>query len=66
MAEGRGVSKNTINRLRQLRNLKPHPSRIIKLSRAAHLLEELINVVGLYLSPPENAPMLCLDDRSRI
>jgi hypothetical protein len=48
MAEAHGVSKNTVNRLGQLHNLKPHLSRTYKLSRDAKFLEKLTDVVGLY------------------
>lgn len=49
MAEAQGVSKNTVNRLWQLHNLKPHLSRTLKLSRDGRFLEKLTDVVGLYL-----------------
>jgi hypothetical protein len=41
------VSKNTINRLWQLHNLKPHLHRTFKLSRDPNFLEKLTDVVGL-------------------
>ena len=66
MAEAQGVSKNTINRLWQLHNLKPHLSRTFKLSRDANLLENLTDVVGLYLNPPDKALVLCLNEMSQI
>jgi len=66
MAEAQGVSKNTINRLWQLHNLKPHLSRTFKLSRDANFLEKLTDVVGLYLNPPDKALVLCLDEKSQI
>ncbi len=66
MAEAQGVSKNTVNRLWQLHNLKPHLSRTFKLSRDAKFLEKLTDVVGLYLNPPEKALVLCLDEKSQI
>ena len=66
MAEAQGVSKNTINRLWQLHNLKPHLSRTFKLSRDANFLEKLPDVVGLYLNPPDKALVLCLDEKSQI
>ena len=66
MAEAQGVSKNTVNRLWQLHNLKPHLSRAFKLSRDAKFLEKLTDVVGLYLNPPEKALVLCLDEKSQI
>jgi len=66
MAEAQGVSKNTVNRLWQLHNIKPHLSGTFKLSRDANFLEKLTDVVGLYLNPPEKALVLCLDEKSQI
>lgn len=66
MAEAQQVSKNTVNRLWRLHNLKPHLSRTFKLSRDAKFLEKLTDVVGLYLNPPHKALVLCLDEKSQI
>ncbi len=66
MAESQEVSKNTVNRLWQLHNLKPHLSRSFKLSRDAKFLEKLTDVVGLYLNPPDKTLVLCLDEKSQI
>ena len=66
MAEQQGVGKDTVNRLWQLHNLKPHLSRTFKLSRDAKFLEKLTDVVGLYLNPPQKAVVLCLDEKSQI
>jgi transposase len=66
MAESQEVSKNTVNRLWQLHNLKPHLSRTFKLSRDARFLEKLTDVVGLYLNPPDKTLVLCLDEKSQI
>lgn len=66
MAEEQGVSKNTVNRLWQVHNLKPHLSRTFKLSRDLKFLEKLTDVVALYLSPPDKAIVLCLDEKTQI
>ncbi len=66
MAEAQSVSKNTVNRLWQLHNIKPHLSGTFKLSRDAKFLEKLTDVVGLYLNPPDKALVLCLDEKSQI
>jgi transposase len=66
MAEAQAVSKNTVNRLWQLHNLKPHLSDTFKLSRDGQFLEKLSDVVGLYLNPPQKALVLCLDEKSQI
>jgi len=66
MATAQGVSKNTVNRLWQLHNLKPHLSQTFKLSRDPKFLEKLTDVVGLYLNPPEKVVVLCVDEKSQI
>ena len=66
MAAAQGVSKNTVNRLWQLHNLKPHLHRTFKLSRDPQFLEKLTDVVGLYLNPPQKAVVICLDEKSQI
>ena len=59
-------SKNTINRIWQEHNLKPHLSRTFKLSRDPRFLEKLTDVVGLYLNPPDKTLVLCVDEKSQI
>jgi len=66
MAQAQGVSKNTVNRLWQLHNLKPHLSHTFKLSRDPKFVEKLTDVVGLYLNPPEKAIVLCVDEKSQM
>jgi transposase len=66
MAQAQGVSKNTVNRLWQLHNLKPHLNRTFKLSRDPKFIVKLTDVVGLYLNPPQKAIVLCVDEKSQI
>ena len=66
MSKAQGVSKNTVNRLWQLHNLKPHLSKTFKLSRDPRFLAKLTDVVGLYLNPPDKALILCVDEKSQI
>jgi len=66
MAKAQGVSKNTVNRLWQLHNLKPHLSHTFKLSRDPKFVQKLTDVVGLYLNPPQKAIVLCVDEKSQI
>ena len=47
-------------------NLKPHRVKTFKLSRDAQFLEKLTDVVGLYLNPPQQALVLCVDEKSQI
>ena len=66
MAARQGVSKSTINNIWQSHNLKPHRVKPFKLSRDAKFLEKLTDVVGLYLNPPQQAIVLCVDEKSQI
>jgi len=66
LAAAQGVSKSTVNRVWQSHNLKPHRTKTFKLSRDAKFLEKLTDVVGLYLNPPQQALVLCVDEKSQI
>lgn len=66
MAQAQGVSKNTVNRLWQLHQVKPHRQATFKLSRDKKFLEKLTDVVGLYLNPPHRALVICVDEKSQI
>jgi transposase len=66
LAERIGVSKSTVSNIWRSHNLKPHRVKTFKLSRAPHFLEKLTDVVGLYLNPPEQAMVLCVDEKSQI
>ena len=66
MATAHGVSKSTVNNIWQSHNLKPHRVKKFKLSRDARFLEKLTDVVGLYLNPPQQAMVLCVDEKSQI
>lgn len=66
LALAQGVSKNTIARVWQEHQLKPHLSKSFKLSRDPKFVEKLTDVVGVYLTPPQNAVVLCVDEKSQI
>lgn len=66
LAEAQGVSKSTIHNVWQAHNLKPHLSETFKLSRDPKFLEKMTDVVGLYLNPPQQAIVLCVDEKSQI
>lgn len=66
MAVSQGVSKSTVNNIWQSHNIKPHRVKTFKLSRDAKFLEKLTDVVGLYLNPPQQAIVLCVDEKSQI
>src|ERR1019366_7931830 len=66
MARSQGVSKSTINNIRQAHQLKPHRVKTFKLSRDPKFLGKMTDVIGLYLNPPEQAIVLCVDEKSQI
>jgi len=66
MAKSQGVSKSTVSNIWRSHNLKPHRVKTFKLSRDAKFLEKLTDVVGLYLNPPQQAIVLCVDEKSQI
>src|SRR5664280_2534548 len=66
MAKKVGVSAATVQRVWAARGLKPHLVHSFKLSNDPRFEEKLIDVVGLYLNPPDNAIVLCLDEKSSV
>ena len=66
MAKKVGVSPATVQRVWAARGLKPHLVHSFKLSNDPRFEEKLIDVVGLYLAPPDNAIVLCLDEKSSV
>lgn len=66
LAKEVGVSKNTNHRVWQDHQLKPHLTKSFKLSRDPSFVEKLTDVVGLYLQPPKDAVVLCVDEKSQI
>jgi transposase len=66
LAEQQGVSKSTVNNIWRAHNLQPHRTETFKLSRDPKFLEKMTDVVGLYLNPPQQAIVLCVDEKSQI
>jgi transposase len=66
LAKALGVSDSMVRRVWQANQLKPHLSRTFKLSNDPRFIEKVVDVVGLYLNPPEHALVLCCDEKSQI
>jgi transposase len=66
MAQSQGISKSTVSTIWQAHNLKPHRVETFKLSRDPKFLEKMTDVIGLYLNPPQEAIVLCVDEKSQI
>jgi transposase len=61
-----GTSAAMVQRVWKAAGLKPHRVKTFKLSNDPHFVEKLLDVVGLYLNPPEHALVLCADEKSQI
>jgi transposase len=66
MAKAAGVSPATVQRVWSARGLKPHLTKTFKLSNDKRFEEKLVDVVGLYLNPPQKAVLLCMDEKSQV
>lgn len=66
LAAATGVSASSIRRVWQAHGLKPHRVETFKVSRDPCFIEKLEDIVGLYLSPPEHALVLCCDEKSQV
>ncbi len=60
------LSPSSIQRIWSAHGLKPHLTKTFKLSNDKHFVEKVIDVVGLYLDPPDRALVLSLDEKSQI
>src|SRR6266436_1314729 len=61
-----GISKSTVARYFALFGLQPHRSKSFKLSTDPFFVEKVRDIVGLYLNPPDNALVLCVDEKSQV
>jgi transposase len=66
MAAELGVSAASVSRHWRANGLKPHVVRGFKVSRDPKFVEKLEDIVGLYMSPPEHALVLCCDEKSQV
>ena len=66
MAEAQGISRMAVQRIWAAHELKPHLVRTFKLSNDPKFVEKLVDVVGLYMNPPDRALVLCVDEKSQI
>jgi transposase len=66
MASVRGYAPSTIHRIWRAFGLQPHRAETFKLSADPLFVEKVRDIVGLYLSPPDRAVVLCVDEKSQI
>lgn len=60
------MSPSSIGRILKRHDLHPHRLRTFNFSPDPEFGDKLLEVVGLYMSPPENAIVLCMDEKTGI
>jgi len=65
MARQAGLSKSWVQQLWWRNDLKPHQTRTFKVSNDQQFEQKFWDIVGLYLSPPQQAVVLCCDEKSQ-
>jgi len=66
MAKAVGCKQSMVSRVWRDNGLKPHRTKTFKVSNDPRFAEKLVDVVGLYLDPPEHALVLSCDEKSQI
>ncbi len=66
MAKATGFSNATISRIWRAFGLQPHRTETFKLSNDPLLIDNVRDIVGLYMNPPDHAVVLCVDEKSQI
>jgi transposase len=66
LAKQVGMGHSTVHRIWQTYDLKPHRVETFKFSKDPQLKEKVVDIVGLYLNPPEQALVLGVDEKSQI
>ena len=66
MAARHGVGKDTVARIWRARGLRPWLADVFKLSKDPDFEAKLVDVVGLYLDPPERAAVFSFDEKTQV
>lgn len=66
LAKHLGVSRTIVHRVWQRHDVQPHRVERFKISKDPRFEEKARDIVGLYLSPPDRALVLCVDEKSQI
>lgn len=66
LAQATGVKKDAVHQILRETKLKPHQVGTFSRSPDPDFVAKVIDVVGLYLDPPENAVVLCVDEKTQV
>jgi transposase len=67
IAKETGISKSHVNRILKESSIKPHKTKYwCGRSEDPEFQEKMVNIIGLYMDPPENALVICVDEKTQI
>ena len=66
MAKAANITTWQVQQIWKAADLKPHRLKTFKISNDPNFAEKVIDVVGLYMNPPENAAVLSVDEKTQI
>ena len=66
MAKATGLSATTVKRIWRTFELKPHKTKHFQISNDPNLVSKIVDIAGLYMNPPDNAIVLCVDEKTQI
>ncbi|NOQ41229.1 MAG: IS630 family transposase, partial [Desulfuromusa sp.] len=66
MAKAAGITTWQVRQIWQASDLKPHRLKTFKISNDPEFAEKVVDVVGLYINPPDNALVLSVDEKTQI
>lgn len=66
MARKSGISTSSVQRIWRAFGLQPHRAEAFKLSTDPLFIDKVRDIVGLYMSPPNHALVLCVDEKSQM
>lgn len=66
MAKAAGLNQTAVSRIWRAFALQPHRTETFKLSKDPLFVDKVRDIVGLYMSPPDKALVLCVDEKSQI
>jgi hypothetical protein len=65
-SESSGISTSSVQRIWRAFGLQPHRTETFKLSTDPLFVDKVRDVIGLYMSPPDHALVLCVDEKSQM
>ena len=66
MAECAGITTWQVRQIWKAADLKPHRLKTFKISNDPDFAEKVVDIVGLYMNPPSNSMVLCVDEKTQI